>query len=85
MAVGTPVVATSAGAVPEVVGDAARLVPAGDVDELSAALAEVLIDVDLRARMVSSGFDRVQRFPWKRTVDGLLAAYDLVRGSRTTT
>ncbi len=38
MATGTPVVATAAGAVPEVVGDAAVLVPPGDADALAEAI-----------------------------------------------
>ena len=37
-----PVVATAAGAVPEVVGDGAVLVPPGDADALAAALGRVL-------------------------------------------
>ncbi len=42
LAVGTPVVATTAGSLPEVLGDTARLVPPGDVDALARALSVVL-------------------------------------------
>ncbi len=42
MAAGVPVVATAAGAVPEVVGDGALLVAPGDVDALAGAMASVL-------------------------------------------
>ena len=42
MAAGVPVVATAAGAVPEVVGDGALLVDAGDGDGLAGALSRVL-------------------------------------------
>ena len=44
MAAGTPVVATRAGALPEVLGDGARFVAPGDVDDLAAALTLVLDD-----------------------------------------
>ncbi len=40
MAAGVPVVATAAGAVPEVCGDAALIVPVGDLDALAGALGD---------------------------------------------
>ena len=49
MAAGVPVVATAAGAIPEVVGDGALLVAPGDVDALAGAMSGVLdggADVD---------------------------------------
>ncbi|MDA8279855.1 MAG: glycosyltransferase family 1 protein [Actinomycetota bacterium] len=47
MAAGVPVVATAAGAIPEVVGDAAVLVPPGDDDALAGALVAVLDDAGI--------------------------------------
>ena len=75
MAVRTPVVATSAGAVPEVVDDAARLVPVGDVDALTDALGAVLGDDAVAAALVAAGTARVARFRWDHTVDGLAELY----------
>ena len=75
MAVGTPVVATSVGAIPEVVGDAALLVPPHDPDSLAASLGRVLADPDLVQRLMVAGDDRVARFTWERTVDGLVDLY----------
>jgi glycosyltransferase involved in cell wall biosynthesis len=53
LAVGTPVVATAVGGVPEVVrdGENGLLVPAGDVDALAAAIRRVVEDGALRARL----------------------------------
>src|SRR6185503_11200070 len=44
MRAGTPLVATSVGGLPDLVGDAARLVPPGDVDALDVAVRELLGD-----------------------------------------
>lgn len=82
MAVGTPVVATSGGAVPEVVGDAARLVPVGDVDALSEGLDAVLGDDQTAAALVTAGTARVAQFGWHHTVDGLVQLYQRVAAAR---
>ena len=58
MSAGVPVVATAAGALPEVLGDAALLVPPGDGDALAAAMAGLLDDDSERARLVAAGHDR---------------------------
>ncbi|MDQ3462790.1 MAG: glycosyltransferase, partial [Actinomycetota bacterium] len=72
MALGTPVVATAVGGVPEVVGDAAVLVPAGDDDALARALAEVLDDEAQRVRLVAAGPVRAATFTWERTATGVV-------------
>jgi glycosyltransferase involved in cell wall biosynthesis len=75
MSVGVPVVATRVGALPEVLGDAADLVPPGDPDALAAALAGVLTDDSHRADLVTRGRDRAGRFSWDAYADGLVALY----------
>ncbi|WP_030164803.1 glycosyltransferase family 4 protein [Spirillospora albida] len=65
MASGTPLVASRAGALPEVVGDAGILVAPGDVEELAATLHRLLGSPDERARVGAAGLARVQeRFAW---------------------
>ena len=64
MAAGVPVVATAAGAVPEVCGDAADLVPVGDADALGAALARVLADAGHRDALVARGRARAAGYRW---------------------
>jgi len=59
-----PVVTTRAGAVPEVVGDAAIVVPVGDIDELAAALVRVVSDQALRDQLIAAGRTRVKRYSW---------------------
>lgn len=80
MAAGVPVVATRAGALPEVLGDAACLVPPGDHEALAEALALVLADAELRARLVVRGREHVGRFSWARCAAGLSAVYRRAAG-----
>ncbi len=75
MAAGVPVVATGVGAVPEVVGDAAVLVPPGDVEALAEALAAVLGDEGRAEDLRRRGRERVGEFSWDRTVAGLVRLY----------
>jgi glycosyltransferase involved in cell wall biosynthesis len=65
MASATPLIATKAGALPEVTGDAALLIKAGDAEELSAALRRLHDSPAERERFSRKGLDRVrQRFAW---------------------
>ncbi len=75
MAAGVPVVSTRAGAIPEVVGDAAVLVEVGDTDALAGALAGLLDDEERRAALVAAGHLRRARFRWDTTVDDVVALY----------
>ncbi len=80
MAAGVPVVTTRAGAVPEVVGDAALLVDVGEVDALADALRQVLIDPALADELRRRGRDRVARYPWDRTAAQLAGLYHRLAG-----
>lgn len=75
MSAGVPVVASTAGALPEVLGDAAVLVPTGDEPALADAIAGVLADDRLRADLVARGRSQAARYDWDRTVDGLVHLY----------
>ncbi len=76
MRAGVPVVATAAGSLPEVLDDAALLVPAGDADALAEALAEAVVDDVARARLINAGRTRVATYSWDRCADGLVVVYD---------
>jgi glycosyltransferase involved in cell wall biosynthesis len=75
MQAGVPVVATATGAVTEVAGDAAVLVPTDDLDALAAALARVLDDGELRRSLVAAGRARGEQFSWDATAAGMAALY----------
>ncbi|MER5570934.1 glycosyltransferase family 4 protein [Streptomyces goshikiensis] len=79
MATGTPLVATTGGAIPEVAGpdgETCLAVPPGDPGALAAALGRVLGDPELRARLGAAGRERVlDRFTWARAAEGTAAHY----------
>ena len=67
MACGVPVVATTGGALPEVVGDAGVLVEPGDADEMADAIRDLLADDQRRRRLGRQARDRiVEEFDWER-------------------
>jgi glycosyltransferase involved in cell wall biosynthesis len=72
MASGTPVVATTAGAVPEVAGDAAILVAPGDPAALADGVREALAK---REQLVAAGLERARQFTWVETARRTLAVY----------
>jgi glycosyltransferase involved in cell wall biosynthesis len=82
MAAGVPVVATSAGAVPEVVGDAAELVAPGDHEAMAAALARVIDDDALRARLVHCGRVRASSFSWESAAASMIDLYGVAARDR---
>ncbi|MGW6461544.1 glycosyltransferase family 4 protein [Streptomyces sp. NPDC055078] len=74
---GVPLVATAVGGVPELVGDAAELIPYGDADALAGAVEVLLGDCGRRERLVRAG--RVQAGSWQtedETVEHVLSVYD---------
>lgn len=75
MSAGVPVVTTRAGALPEVVGDAAELVTPGDHEELAAAMVGVLDDEERRDRLIQSGAQRAAELTWERCGQGMAALY----------
>lgn len=79
MASGTPLIASKAGALPEVTGDAAVLVPPGDPEELAAALRGLLGDEEARAEHAERGLARVrERFAWPAVAAATEAVYQKV-------
>ncbi len=83
MACGTPVVATTAGALPEIVEDGVTglLVPPGDVEALAGAIRTLLEDPERCRAMGEAGTQRIrERFSWQRTAQETLALYHEVLG-----
>ena len=75
MAFGTPVVCSDAASLPEVVGGAALVFPAGDVGALADTLSLVLGDASVRGRLAHAGPGWAAQFTWERTAAGTVAVY----------
>ena len=83
MSRGLPIVACSAGPVPEVVGDAGILVQPGDVEELARALERVLSDEAFRSELSEAAFRRAGELSgWDSTVDGFKRALEAAVAQR---
>jgi len=83
MACGTPVIATTGGALPEVVGDAGILVPPGRADALAAAIKQLLNDKQAQQRMSEAGRKRVkEKFSWEQAARKTLEVYQEVLTTR---
>ena len=87
MACGVPLVATTGGALPEVVGtdgDTGLLVPPGDPGALAQAIGLALDEPGLRERLGRAGRSRVlERFTWRRTAEGTADLYRRQLEART--
>jgi glycosyltransferase involved in cell wall biosynthesis len=82
MSCGVPVVATTGGALPEVIGESGKtgvLVTPDDPEALVVAIRDLLDDPEARARLGAAGRQRVmERFTWQVTARGTAACYDAI-------
>ena len=75
MSVGVPVVSTTAGSLPEVLGDAAILVGIDDVAALASGLQTVLADEGTRNVLIERGHARAAEQSWGRFVEEMTSIY----------
>ena len=75
MACGTPVIASTAPAIPEVVGDAALMCDPHDPEGIARAIVQIQDDRQLRDSLVARGFERIKLFGWRKTAEETLALY----------
>ena len=81
LACGTPVIATSAGALPEIVEDgvSGMIVPPGDAPALATAIATLIQEPERCLAMGQAGTRRIrERFSWRQTAEETLELYEEV-------
>lgn len=81
MSCGAPVITSNTSSMPEVAGDAARLVDPLNAEELASALEAVLDNEGLRAEMKKKGLVRAASFSWDRCARETLEVYGKVAAS----
>jgi glycosyltransferase involved in cell wall biosynthesis len=86
MSAGVPVVASSLGALPDVIGNAGLLIDPNDPDSLADAITRMARDSALRSTCAARGLERSRQFSWAQTARDIRRAYEdalIVRRHRT--
>jgi glycosyltransferase involved in cell wall biosynthesis len=78
MACGTPVVASRASSLPEVVGDAGMQVDPNDPERLASALELLALNPEMRADFSARGLERAKLFSWDAAARVMLDVYHQV-------
>jgi glycosyltransferase involved in cell wall biosynthesis len=76
MACGTPVIASDAQCMPEVLGEAAILLPPTEAESFAAAILSLLANDHLRQNLQRKGIQRAQAFRFERSVKQLLEIFE---------
>lgn len=75
MACGTPVMASNAASLPEVVGTAGILVDPYSLEEMKQGMKQLMNDSVLRQNLSRAGIERSQLFTWKKSAEILLEVF----------
>lgn len=84
MACGTPVIASRAGSLPEVIGEAGIFFEPTDVAAIARSLAELMADPALRDVLAARALERSARFTWDAAARALLDCFDEFEPGKST-
>src|SRR6185436_20309273 len=79
MASRTPVLASNTSSLPEVLGDAALLINPENVFEIARGMKSILMEHELRDRLVQKGLQQISKFSWKTAARQVVEAYQNAR------
>ena len=83
MACGTPIVSSTAGSLPEVVGDAGEFFDPTDVMSIATAIRSLCDDPARRDHLATLALDRAARFTWQNAAKSLLDCFDGLESNRS--
>jgi glycosyltransferase involved in cell wall biosynthesis len=69
------VITADATALPEIVGDAGRLLSPDNSDHWAQAMIDILVDSEARLRLAKAGLERARTFSWTAAADVLEDSY----------
>jgi glycosyltransferase involved in cell wall biosynthesis len=81
MACGTPIIASNASPMPEIVGNAGLFVNPFDISQMAQTIYNVLTDEHLCLELRDKSLERAHSFSWKKTAEKTLEAYREAQGS----
>lgn len=76
MCEGTPVICSSSSCLPEILGEAAHYFDPKATGEIAEAIEKVLIDAELRKKLISAGRKQIKKFSWERMAELTLKIYE---------
>jgi glycosyltransferase involved in cell wall biosynthesis len=76
MASGVPVVTSTGGSLPEVMGSAGYLIPADDTRTFGAALLTIVVEPSVHDDLRRRGLEQARKFSWEKTAAETAAAYE---------
>ncbi|RMH26816.1 MAG: glycosyltransferase, partial [Candidatus Hydrogenedentota bacterium] len=77
--VGTPVLCSQAGSLPEVAGNGALYFDPSSAESLVAQLTKISINPHIRQSVIAAGLTNVRRFDWNRTASRLIEVYSQLK------
>lgn len=77
MAAGTPVAASNASSIPEVLDDAGVYFDPNDPQDMAAKVSELLDDDDMRKRFSETSVAKAGEFTWDKTIAGMTSLFAL--------
>ncbi len=76
MAAGVPVVASAASALPEIIGKSAILVQPYNTAEITEALYQLIIDDNLRKKLINQHQQILQKYTWRNCAEKTLSVFN---------
>lgn len=72
---GVPVASSNATCLPEILGDAAIYFNPLNVDDIAEKIQKILIDRELREKLIKEGFERIKKYDWQKMAKETIAIY----------
>jgi glycosyltransferase involved in cell wall biosynthesis len=79
-----PVLTSNEASLPEVVGDAALIVDAYDIESIAKGIIKISDDTELRKSLINKGRERIKQFSWEKTAIQTLEIYKKLRQNNVT-